>query len=246
MNIILHIPHSSTMLPHFFYKKTCANKNIIKKFNYNITDLYTNELFGKNKYKKIIFKYSRIFCDVEKFADDDKEIMSSFGMGYVYTSTNLGVEFLKPTKDYKEKIFKKYYTKHHRKLDNIVGKSLKKQKTILIDCHSFSKDIIMFKEKKQNLPDICLGFEEIYYNEKIINFIKSFFEKLGYKVQLNYPYSGAIIPNKFLNKINTNLFCVMIEVNKNIYLNKNNTKNNNFEKLTQQIQSLLTELKNLK
>lgn len=34
---------------------------------------------------KIVFPYSRIFCDVEKFRDDSKEILSKKGNGsYLY------------------------------------------------------------------------------------------------------------------------------------------------------------------
>lgn len=91
-NIILHIPHSSLKIPNWYYKLV-NDKNIVKSFNTIITDLKTDLLFGKNKFKKVVFPYSRVFCDVEKFADDSKEIMSKFGMGYIYTKTHLGNQF---------------------------------------------------------------------------------------------------------------------------------------------------------
>jgi len=244
-NIVLHIPHSSLKLPYGFYKNTICNKKIIKAFNKDITDLYTKELFGKNKYPKIITKYSRIYCDVEKFANDNDEIMSQFGMGVIYTKTNKGVEFNNPSTNYKNNILNTYYLPHHNKLDNIVEKLLN-NKTILIDCHSFSKEIIMFEDKKQDLPDICIGFYNDYYSEPLTLFIKSYFESLGYSVKFNYPYSGTIVPNKFFKTKTNNLFCVMIEINKNLYLNKNNKKNSKFKMLRNQIQTLFKQLENLK
>ena len=245
-NIILHIPHSSLKLPRRFFKKILIDKNVVKNFNYTITDLYSKELFGKNKHPKIVAKYSRIYCDVEKFANDEKEIMAKFGMGFVYTHTNEGVNFLNPSSKYKNKIYNKYYLKHHNKLDNIVSKILSNnKKTILIDCHSFSRDIIMFEDKKENLPDICIGFDQLYTNEKLVNYIKTYFENLGYHVQFNHPYSGTIIPNKYFKEKADNLYSAMIEINKKLYLDENNNKNSNFKILRKQIQTLLHELENL-
>lgn len=226
-NIVLHIPHSSLKIPNWYYKLV-SDKNMIQDFNTAIADLDTDKLFGKNKFTKVIFPYSRIFCDVEKFADDSQEIMSQFGMGFVYTKTHLGKQFFYPTEQYKKLIYNNYYIKHHDKLNNAVAKSLNKNKTILIDCHSFSKEIIMFEEKKENLPDICIGFDNLYSNKNLINFIKNYFISNGYSVKLNYPYSGAMIPNDYFKKIDDNLFCVMIEINKRLYLNENAETTNNF------------------
>lgn len=245
-NIVLHIPHSSLRLPCKFFKNVITDKQKVISFNQDITDLYTNELFGKNTFKKVIAKYSRIFCDTEKFTDDNKEVMSKFGMGFVYSHTNKGENFIKISTDYKNKILNNYYKKYHTKLDTLVEKSLRNKKTILLDCHSFSRDIIMFEDKKENLPDICIGFDNLYYNETLINYIKSYFENLGYTTNFNYPYSGTIIPNKYFQEKTDNLYCAMIEINKKLYLDENNNKNSNFKKIRNQIQKLLKELKIMK
>lgn len=242
-NIILHIPHSSLKLPPKFYNRIVVDKNVVNDFNLAISDLYTYEIFGaKNKYKKVVAKYSRIFCDVEKFADDDKECMSKFGMGYVYTRTHKNVEFAKYDDVYKQNVKKKYYTKYHDKLDKVAMRQTRKNRTILLDCHSFSKDIIMFEEKKENLPDICIGFDKMYYSEKLVDYIKTYFETLGYSVAFNYPYEGTMIPNCFFNHSVSDFYSVMIEINRKVYLNDMYEKNNNFNNLQRQVQDLLREL----
>lgn len=243
-NIVLHIPHSSLKVPNW-YHKLVSNKNMAQYFNTSITDLETDKLFGNNKFTKIVFPYSRIFCDVEKFADDSQEIMSQFGMGFVYTKTHLGEQFFYPTEQYKKLVYDKYYIKHHNKLNKVVKKSLTKNKTILIDCHSFSKEIIMFEEKKENLPDICIGFDKLYYNENLINFIKNYFISNGYSVKLNYPYSGTMIPNDYFKNIDDNLLCVMIEINKRLYLNDNLEVINNIFKVQVTLNNLFKNLTNL-
>lgn len=241
-NIILHIPHSSLHLPNDFWENTVCEKSVVDEFNYNITDLYTDELFNNAKYRSIVAPYSRIYCDVERFAEDDKEIMSKFGMGFIYTHTNTGKRFFESNEDYRQKVFNNYYKKLHSDLDRIIENSITKNTTILLDCHSFSKDIIMFADKKENLPDICIGFDNIYYSEELVNFIKNYFENCGYRVSLNNPYLGTMIPDKYIENKIDNMYCVMIEINKKIYLKDNYQKNENFNNLQKQIDKLLNKL----
>lgn len=216
--IILHIPHSGTKIPFFFWKHTVLDKKNIIKFKMAITDTDTDKLFGQNnEYEKIVFKYSRIFCDVEKFADDSKEIMSKFGMGVVYTKTNEGDVFLKASSAYKSFVMKHFYWKYHKRLDKIAKKHLN-EKVVFVDCHSFSREIIMFDDKKQDLPDICIGCNK-GYNKKLIQFVCKFLENNNYAVKINYPYEGSMVPNCLLKNPNKNFCSFMIEVNKNLYLN---------------------------
>ena len=70
-----------------------------------------------------------------------------------------------------------------------------------------------------NTPDICIGIDNSYVNEKIINFTIEHFKHYGYSVEINYPYKGTIIPNKFLNKKENRLSSIMLEINKRVYLN---------------------------
>lgn len=243
-NIILHIPHSSLKLPSKFYDRIVVDKSVVKEFNLAISDLYTYEIFGaKNKFKKVVAKYSRIYCDVEKFTDDDKETMSKFGMGYVYTHTHKNVKFEEYDDCYKQIVKEMYYQKHHDKLDKVAKKKTQKKPTILLDCHSFSKEIIMFEENKENLPDICIGFDKLYYSEKLVNYIKTYFVKLGYNVAFNYPYESTMIPNYLFSHTMSDFYSVMIEINRNIYLNDRYKKNKNFHTIQKQVQGLLRELR---
>lgn len=55
----------------------------------------------------------------------------------------------------------KYYFPYHRAFNEMVCRELKRGiKVILVDCHSFSREIIMDESKRINLPDICLGYDE--------------------------------------------------------------------------------------
>jgi len=72
-----------------------------------------------------------------------------------------------------------------------------------------------------NNPDICIGIDKKYNNSSLTNFTIEHFKKYGYSVEINRPYKGTIIPNKYLNKNNKRLSSIMLEINKRIYLNNN-------------------------
>lgn len=235
--IVLHIPHSSEKLPPDFFERVTIDEQEVREFCHIIADNKTQELFGNNDYEKIVFDWSRIYCDVEKFIDPQKEIMSKFGMGVVYTKTNEGKTFLNPTKQYTQKIIKEHYLPHHQQLDMAVKRLLKTNKVILVDCHSFCRDIIMFKDKRQDLPDICIGFNEPSPT-KVAEVAIKHFKDLGYKVKENYPYCGSMVPDALIEHPNNNFYSIMIEINKEMYLD-NPAK---FEELQKQANSLFHKL----
>ena len=216
--IIFHIPHSSLKIPNIFWSICTKDKEYIKESNMFLCDYLINDLVSQDSHK-IVFKYSRLFCDVEKYLDDSKEIMSKKGMGAIYTN-DCDNKITIPNKRYKRRIIKSYYIKHHNKIDKSVSKILKKyNKCIIIDLHSFSDAMTEKFFNSNNNPDICIGTNDIFTNKEILDFTINHFKKYGYTVEINKPYSGTIIPNKYINKTNTNLISIMIEINKRIYLN---------------------------
>ena len=76
--MILHIPHSSTKLPDNF--QVSKGVSLEKEFQ-RMTDWFTDELFDFPDAKRVVFPYSRLYCDVERFRDDEKEEMAKKGMG---------------------------------------------------------------------------------------------------------------------------------------------------------------------
>ena len=109
---------------------------------------------------------------------------------------------------------------------------------VLVDCHSFSRDIIMVKKNQKDLPEICIGFNG--KKDKLSKSCIDFFKNLGYKVKSNYPYSGTMIPNSFINKQNFKLKSIMIEINKELYVKSTAS----FNKLQQDINNLLQMIEN--
>lgn len=214
--ILFHVPHSSLKLPNNYWRICIKDKKYIDKINLLLSDYLIDKLLPQNCHK-LLFKYSRIFCDVEKFKDDNKEIMFKKGMGVFYTKyCNDNIAII--NKKYKERVLKSYYDKHHNKLNKIVTKLLKNNICIIIDFHSFSDEVVEKILDIKNCPDICIGFNDNYYSEKLINFTVNHFKEYGYSIDTNMPYKGSIIPNKYINKKENNLYSIMLEINKRIYL----------------------------
>ena len=69
---------------------------------------------------KIVAPFSRIFCDVERFADDELEEMSKFEMGVLYEKFDSGNLLRIFSPELKQDVLKNFYWVHI-KLLSIVG-----------------------------------------------------------------------------------------------------------------------------
>ena len=224
-NVILHIPHSSTKIPDYsFY--VVSNETLNSELEL-LTDHFTDEIFNLKNVDKIITPFSRLFCDVERFADDDDEIMSKFGRGFYYTKTDSGEDLRSLNSEFKNNIYLNYYLKHHLEFEKIIDEKLNKfDNVIIIDCHSFPNKPLKTDLLKTtgDRPDICLGIDEFHSSKLLIQNLKMNFESNGLKVEINDPYRGTIIPLKYYRK-NFNVLSIMIEVNRNLYIDESNVIN---------------------
>lgn len=217
MKTILNLPHCSTKLPKCFYKGLLIPKDKLLIYNLKMSDLFTKELFKDINGKRVCAKYSRLFCDVERFKDDSKEVMAKYGEGVIYTKMFDGLLFHEHDIKYQKRVFK-YYDNYHKRLDKYAKAILKNDDLLIIDCHSFSDSMASYFYSG-SYPDVCIGVEEEYKDEKILQEIINIIIEKGYSYKINYPYSGSIVPNYVLNnKTNRKVITVMIEVNKRIYL----------------------------
>ncbi len=215
--VLIHIPHSSLYIPEDYKKSSLLNISELEQENLFMCD-YKVEQFIDDKSQAIIFPYSRLYCDVERFKDES-ELMNKFGMGYIYTKTSTGKLMFNPN-DEQRRIITDIYDKHHNLLDKTVTEILEKyQKCIIIDLHSYSSELVSRLFNCKFVPDICIGIEENYYSEQLTNYFIKYFENNGYSVQINYPYKGSLVPNKYYGIKNSKIVSIMIEINKRIYEN---------------------------
>lgn len=203
--IVLNIPHSSTVMP----VNTWVGD--IEKEIERWTDKYTDVIFASDKATSVVFPYSRFYCDAERLINDP---MEEIGQGIFYTDFNdckREMEFVQSIE------VSEAYREHHTALSNAIDCD----DTILIDCHSFPKDLA---------PDVdfCIGWnnDTSKPSDAVIEQIKKVFEDCNYKVGLNIPYSNSITP-----KSDFKYHSVMIEINKKLYLDGEGNKLGSMYKL---------------
>lgn len=243
--LLLHIPHSSLYIPESAKTDYFVNIDELQRLNLEMTDLYTEQLFSHPQADILVFPFSRLYCDVEKFADDNLEVMSKYGMGFFYTKTLNQTPLRSEDPILKEKILNEVYIPHHSRLDEFVRSFLGTNEELLIlDCHSFSDAMVQTLFQKNGNPDICLGFDEEFVDKNVIEWIRGRFETEGYSVAYNYPYSGSIVPNVVLNQHTkySGVKSVMIELNKRIYLNDDFTPSTNYHQVKNVLFDILTHL----
>lgn len=215
--ILIHIPHSSLYIPEEYKETTLLTSSMLEEENLFMCDFKIDELID-DKSQTIIFPYSRLYCDVERFKDDS-EIMNKYGMGYIYTKTRKGELMFQPNAEQK-RVITEIYDKHHKYLDDKVTTILQDfGKCILIDLHSYSSELVKTLFGYDNVPDICIGIEDDYYSQELTQYFIDYFEKNGYSVKVNFPYQGSIVPNRYYGRNNTHIVSIMIEVNKRVYEN---------------------------
>jgi N-formylglutamate amidohydrolase len=213
-SLIMHIPHSSVSIPdrkQFLLDDDELNKEILK-----LTDIGTDVIFDLGfGVTHQIFKYNRVYCDVERLPDEQEE-MFQFGRGFFYTKTDDGRD-LRNENPFKGNV-KFHYDRHHKRLENSVRNKLQEEGVAtIIDCHSFSDtpfetDLI----KEDDRPDICLGTDDFHTPDWLIKRLTAYFEGLGYSVKINNPYGGTIVPLKYYKK-DVNVLSIMIEVNRKLF-----------------------------
>ncbi len=216
IEIIKHIPHSSIDSPNNSWTTMDLDYHI---YNLKMSDIYIDQLFKNVEGIEIKAKYTRLYCDVEKYRDDSMEEMSKYGMGYIYNKFYDGKNLYRYKLD-KEKIeIDKYYDYYHNKLRYETKKIISSGKDVLIlDIHSFSDSQASKFCKDGNFPDICIGINDDNVNYRILRQIIKRIRKKGFTYKINYPYKGSIIPSNLTSSEEKHVFSVMIEVNKRIYL----------------------------
>ncbi len=217
--LILHIPHASTFVPS--YDGFCVDKKTIDREIQIHTDWFTDELFHQINARTIRASVSRVFCDMERYEDNELEPMYSCGRGALYTKSDDGMTIRVVNKEQREEILNNYYRPHHHQLTESVSNELEASGgALIIDCHSFpSKPLKTDQDQTADRPNICIGIVEYHTPQSLIDFTRKSFESKGLSTLINAPYSGCIIPEIYKNK-NRKVLSIMIEVNRSIYMNE--------------------------
>ena len=227
--VIVHIPHSSTFIPALFQKEFLIQGEELHRELLCMTDWYTDELFSYYDSVSIIHNYSRLVCDPERFLNPFEETMYQNGMGMYYTHTAKGkqMKYHPLTQKQSLKAYKtalKIYNKHHDKLRACVDEQIANYgKALIIDGHSFSSVALPYESVEtanMERPDICIGVDLFFTPVELVNFAVYYFEELGFRVRINFPFTGTLVPNPHYMQKSETVKSIMIEVNRKLYMNE--------------------------
>ena len=116
-NLLIHIPHASLRLPQDFWRDIVVDQKIIEYNLHFMADYKVDEFARDIDCHKVIAKYSRLYCDVERFQNDADEPMARLGMGAVYTHLPGGAQYRQVTPERREEIIRQAYEPHHAQLN---------------------------------------------------------------------------------------------------------------------------------
>ena len=225
-NVLLHIPHASLVLPEDFWRDVTVEREKVESQLVFMSDYKVDELVCGLDYTKIVARYSRLYCDVERFRNDSDELMAAKGMGAIYTHLPGDVRYRETTASRREEILKNVYDSHHARLDEVSQNIVRHAGScLIIDLHSYSNQLVnaIFGPTEQQ-PDICLGYDDDWFDTDDITKLKTFIESLGYSCAINHPYAGAMVPNWAYHTRDPRIRSVMLEINRRVYLDDSTVK----------------------
>ena len=234
--VIFHVPHDGNEFEEVLMSSVIVDHDQFLWYHNKMRDTDATLFIPENVEAKILkFQVSRLLCDVERFIGDD-EVMEKYGMGFCYERVYDGTVIKKIDDLLKSRTYE-LYKEHHSQLDELVKSAT--QDIVLIDLHSFSREIIVHQPLEKQLPDICIGCERDF-PKSLQALIVSAFSENGFSVDVNYPYQGSMIPNCILSKeVSKSLTSFMVEVNKDRYIMDGKTDMACVEKIRKAIKSIL-------
>ncbi len=224
--MIIHIPHSSRVIPADLNGLFVIGKDELELELLRMTDAYTEELYDYPEAVRVVFPISRLVVDPERFADDGEEPMSAMGMGVIYEKTSSGYPLKrKITGNERASLLRRFYYPHHRALQTAVKKELlRNRKVLIVDCHSFpSEPLPCDLDQMYPRPDFCIGTDAFHTPPELLDAVLAVIRGEGYSVVVDRPYSGTIVP-MLECRINGAVHSIMLEVRRGLYVDETNGK----------------------
>jgi len=243
MNLILHIPHASLKIPD--YGKYLLPREAVDTEALHLTDLFTDELFVGGHHDTVIqADFCRVYCDVERFDNDALEPMSKFGMGATYVQCDDGRQLRSLTLAERADIMQTCYFPHHKRLTEAVDAAIiQTGEARIVDCHSFPDRPLQCSLYQGDAKfDFNIGTDSFHTPNEWIDASVEFFANRGFRLGIDEPYAGSIVPMKHY-QTDTRVKSIMLEVNRNLYMNNDYTRSPRFADIEDVISEFLEMLR---
>ena len=221
--IVAHIPHAGTEIPDAARHQFLAHPEELRREIVSVTDWYTDELFGMPGIAVSQTPINRVVVDLERYADDNVEEKSAFGQGVIYTHNTQGRQIRgELSESARRHLLDNYYRPWHLHLELGIEQQLERWgHCLLLDCHSFPDEPFGHEEDHGlSRPDICLGINTLNTPGWLVEACSNHFLSRGYTVDIDSPYVGCLVPNRFQG--DARVPAIMIEINRRLYMKSHN------------------------
>lgn len=224
--VVVHVPHASVVIPEDLRASFRLSPSELARELLAMTDLHTDEIFAlpDDEARSVVFPFSRLVVDPERFADDAAEPMAAKGLGVFYTRTSDGrVLRIHGARSNGERArLWALYHAHHAAFATAVSCALEDHgKCLVVDAHSFpSRPLPYEDDPRRDRPEICIGTDPTHTPTLLRETAVDAFEGEGFTVAVDRPFTGAIVPREHYGR-EPRVMSVMIEVNRALYMNEN-------------------------
>lgn len=138
-----------------------------------------------------------------------------------------------------------YYDPYHDALSRLIDAAHQRHGfSVHIDCHSMkSVGNAMNEDNGQPRPDVVVSDRDgTTASPELTRYIQERLSRLGYQVQVNYPYKGAELIRRHSNPAG-HRHSVQIEIKRGLYMDERHfTKNTGYPELASQLQRFVHQL----
>ena len=179
--LLVNIPHSSTYIPPEMKVKFLLSNEALESELLRMTDRYTDELFScvaELGGISVVYNYSRLVLDPERFRDDKKEVMAAKGMGVIYTKDSNGRKLREINENERNTLLQNIYDPYHTAISKEVQELLNNfDECLIIDAHSFPAVPLPYETSQEiKRPHICPRTDAYHSPDDLIQLIRNFFD----------------------------------------------------------------------
>lgn len=225
-SLVIHIPHASTVIPADVRPQLVVDDERLAEEVRLMTDHLTDALFAMEGAQAVAAPVSRLVVDVERFEQDEREVMAAREMGVVYERCAHGEPLRRPvTAAERAALLDRWHRPHHRRLAGAVRRTLEEhRRCLVIDAHSFPSVPLPYEsDQDPDRPDICLGTDAFHTPNWLGRLATRLLRREGWMVAMNRPFAGALVPSPFYGN-HRRVRAVKIEVNRRLYLDEATAK----------------------
>lgn len=223
---ILHVPHSSTVIPEAVRESIALDDDALKAELAAMTDAHT-DLLARGISESVcggrpwsfVNRLSRLVVDPERFTDE-REVMNSVGMGAVYTHTSTGKRLRADNPQHRSELIATLFEPYSRALADLVDDRVAAAGcAVILDLHSYPVDPLPYElYPDDERPVICLGTDDHHTPAWLIAAAREAFAPLG-SVAINQPFRGAYVPLRHYRR-DDRVSSLMLEVRRDAYLRR--------------------------